>query len=797
MKQLLIFFLIIINFTLTAQNEFVISGSITDIGSGETVVGAKIFSLTNNKGAISNTYGFFSLSLQNGSQKIRITANGLDTIILNLELQKNLIKDFQMKSSALNLKEVNVNANKGENVNSTKIGQIELEMNKIKDLPAFMGEVDILKVIQLLPGVSSASEGGQGFYVRGGGPDQNLVLLDEAQVYNASHLFGFFSVFNADAVKSVNLIKGGIPANYGGRMSSVLEVNMNEGNNQRLKVKGGLGLISSRLTIEGPIKKGKGSFILSARRTYIDVLMKTFIPKTSNFYGSSYFFHDFNFKSNYKLGKKDKLFLSAYYGKDQFRFANKKDNFDVRMPWGNGIVALRWNHIVNPKLFMNVTATMTDYLFRFQSEQDIFKFELKSGIRDYGNKIDFSYYPNTRHKIKFGSEYIYHIFTPTSVSASQDDIVFDTGKAQSLNSHETAFYLLDEVDLNEYIRINAGVRYSMYHFVGPFTRYINNPINGQSSSVDYAKGKVIKFYNGLEPRFSTRILLKDKSSIKAAYTYNYQYVHLTSLSAVSLPTDIWFPSTDIAKPQNGFQTSIGYFKNFKDDSYETSVEIYFKKMNNLIEYKEGALPQDNVNDNNDNLLVFGTGWSYGVEFFIKKTVGKFTGWIGYTWSKTERLFPDLQAEVFPAKYDRRHDLSIVGSYKLNDRWTFSAAFIYATGNTLTLPTSWYLQEQNLLFNYGSRNSTRMAPYHRLDISATWYDKPTKKVFDEELNDYKEINKRLRNNWSFSVYNVYNRANPYFLYIDNDGDIVNGDFKISAKQVTLFPIIPSVTWNFEF
>jgi hypothetical protein len=661
-----------------------------------------------------------------------------------------------------------------------------------------MGEVDVVKTVQLLPGVSSVSEGGQGFYVRGGGPDQNLVLLDEAIVYNAAHLFGFFSVFNADAVKSVNLIKGGMPANFGGRMSSVLEINMNEGNNKQFTVKGGIGAISSRLTVEGPIKKDKGSFIVSGRRTYIDVIMKAAIPDSSPFAGTSYFFYDFNIKANYKLTDKDKVFLSGYFGKDVFSFGSATDDFGVDMPWGNGIAALRWNHLFNSKLFMNATATFTDYNFSFGSEQDQFRFSLFSGIRDYGGKVDFSYFPNANHKIKWGIDYTKHIFTPTSVSAQSDSVVFDTGEAQKLHSHEGAVYVNDEFEINKKLKVNLGLRYSAYGFTGPFTRYVSGDVGVPDTTILYPSNELIQFYNGLEPRLSMRYLLPDNSSIKAGYSYNYQYVHLTSLSAVSLPTDIWFPTTDIAKPQRGFQASVGYFKNLFDDKWETSVELYYKGLNNLIEYKEGALPGDNINDNTDNLLVFGKGWAYGAEFFVKRTVGKLTGWVGYTWSKTERKFDDLnEGNVFPAKYDRRHDLSIVASYKLNDRWTFGSSFIYATGNTLTLPSSWYVQEQNLLFNYGARNSTRMAPYHRLDLSAVWYAKSEKIVTDPITGISYTKKKRFNHNWAFSIYNVYNRANPFFLYVDNDGNFLNGDFKISVKQVTLFPIIPSVTWNFEF
>jgi len=781
-----------------AQKTSTLSGYVTDAKNGESIIGAKVYIPSVRKGVITNNYGFYSITVLKGTYEVEYRLTGTETEKREIDLSENVRLDIELGGSVQDIGEVKVVANAEDNTNSTKLGTHELDIDEIKTLPAFMGEVDIIKTIQLLPGVSSAAEGGQGFYVRGGGPDQNLVLLDEAIVYNAAHLFGFFSVFNADAVKSVNLIKGGMPANFGGRMSSVLEVNMNEGNNKKFGAKGGLGAISSRLTIEGPLKKDKGSFIVSARRTYIDVIMKAAIKDDSPFAGSSYFFYDLNLKMNYKLGDKDRLYLSGYYGKDEFSFGNKEDDFSVRMPWGNGIAALRWNHLFSSKLFMNVTGTFTDYIFKMGSEQDEFSFELNSGIRDWGGKVDFSYYPNTRHKLKWGLDYIYHTFTPIAVSAQDADVVYDTGLAQKLKSHESAVYALDEFDLTENIRINAGVRYSTFQHVGPFTRFIKGDgISTQDSSVHYNKGDLIQFYHGLEPRISGRWMLRDRSSIKAGYSYNYQYVHLTSLSAVSLPTDIWYPTTSKAKPQQGWQASIGYFKNFMDNMFEASVETYYKGMKNLIEYSEGALPGDNLSDNTDNLLVFGKGWSYGAEFFLKKRKGDFTGWIGYTWSKTERLFDDLNdGEAFPAKYDRRHDLSVVLSYKIGERWVVSSAFIYATGNTLTLPSSWFVQDQDLLFDYGPRNSTRMAPYHRLDISATLYSKAYKEKKDIDTGEIIKVKKKIKSNWAFSVYNVYNRSNPYFLYVDNDGDFFSGNFEISVKQVTLFPIIPSVTWNFE-
>lgn len=800
-----IFFLGIFGFLVMnptyGQTKHSISGYVSLLSNGEALGNAKIFVASANKGTLTNTYGFYSLTLEAGVYEISFRYTGFPSVVKTVDLSSKDISlnvELGIKDGEKLIEEVVVNGRRGDNVNSAKLGQMELDIEQIKKLPAFMGEVDVIKTIQLLPGVSSVSEGGQGFYVRGGGPDQNLVLLDEGVVYNAAHLFGFFSVFNSDAVKSVNLIKGGMPANYGGRLSSVLEVNMNEGNNKRFGVKGGLGIISSRLTVEGPLKKDKGSFIVSGRRTYIDVLAKAFIPDSSPFAGSGYYFYDLNAKLNYKLGEKDRIFLSGYYGKDVFTFADRDGGFSADMPWGNGIAAFRWNHVFNSKIFMNVTSTFSDYKFKFGSKQDEFKIEFLSGIQDFGTKVDFSYYPNTKHRIKWGVNYVYHIFTPSSVSASQDTVVFNTGNAQKLFSHEEAIYLMDEFDLNDRFRINAGLRYTLFQHVGSFTRYIKGDISKPDTSIQYGRGDLIKFYHGLEPRVSFRWLTGVHNSIKGGFAYNYQFVHLTSLSAVSLPTDIWYPTTDIAKPQKGFQASLGYFQNFFDDKYEASVEIYYKGMKNMIEFKEGALPSDNVSDNTDNLLVFGQGWAYGIEFFFKKSVGKFTGWIGYTWAKTERKFPDLNGgKVYPAKYDRRHDLTVVGMYTLSDHWSLSGSFIYATGNTLTLPTSWYVQDQNLLYNYGARNSTRMAPYHRLDISATWYDKAYKERTDPATQKVIQVKKKLRNNIAISVYNVYNRANPFFLFVDSDGNLLSGDFKLTVKQVSLFPIIPSVTWNFEF
>jgi predicted transport protein len=799
MLQKLLLLLILLPVSIFAQEKVSVSGIITNSENGESVFGARIYFPELSTGAITNTYGLYSVSIPKGNYKLEINALGMQKENRMIDFQRDTTLNIEMKLPAKEIEELVIQANRSENVKSANMGQMELQIEEIKKLPAFMGEVDLVKTLQLLPGVSSATEGGQGFYVRGGGPDQNLVLLDDATVYNASHLFGFFSVFNADAVKNVNLIKGGMPANYGGRLSSVLEVNMVEGNKKRFGVKGGLGVISSRLAVEGPIVKDKGSFMISGRRTYVDLLMKAFVPKKSPFYGSGYYFYDLNVKANYKLSEKDHIYLSGYFGKDEFKYDNKRDGFMVSMPWQNGVASIKWTHLFNRKLFMSVAANYSHYKFSFESSQDDLSLKMTSGINDIGGKVDFSYFPNNnRHKIKFGAQYTHHTFTPTSVSAEQDTTIFDTGQGQSLYSHETGVYVLDEWDITENFRVNMGLRYNTFTHTGKFTRYIKGDISSPDSTIEYGRGDVVSFYHGLEPRISLRYILPDNSSIKAGYAYNYQYIHLASISAVSLPTDIWYPTTDVAKPQSGWQAAIGYFRNFANDMFESSVEFYYKGMNNLVEFKEGSLPTDNVNDNTDNLLTFGRGWSYGAELFFKKTRGKFTGWIGYTWAKTERKFEELnEGKVFPAKYDRRHDLSVVGSYEVNKRFLIGAAFVYATGNTMTLPNAWYMHNQDLLFQYGERNSIRMAPYHRLDLSFTFYDKEFKQKNDPLTNELIQVKKRFRSHWVLSVYNVYSRANPFFMYVDNDGSFAEGNFQVKVKQVSLFPIIPSLTWNFEF
>lgn len=799
--QIIALLILVLIPTILSAQDFTLSGVITDDTNGESLSDVKIVVPAINKGTYSSADGFYTLTLPEGEYEIEFRFIGYKTIKKSITLNKSKKLNISLKAdeNTQDFDEVTVRGEgRDENVKGTQVGTVKLEMDEIKTLPAFLGEVDVIKTLQLMPGVQSASEGTQGFYVRGGGPDQNLVLLDGTHVYNASHLFGFFSVFNVDAIKDVELIKAGIPAKYGGRLSSVLNVNTNNGNNKRFGVTGGIGLISSRLTVEGPIVKDKGSFLLSGRRTYLDVVSKPFIPEGGNFSGTSYYFYDLNLKLNYKISDKDKIYISGYYGKDDFTFSTDSEDFSVDMPWGNAVASIRWSHLFSDKFFVNTKASFTDYSFAFISSQDEFQFGLNSGIRDYGGSVEFTYLPNPRHRINFGVDYLYHILTPVSVSANQEDTEFDVGEGQDIFGHESAIFLSDEFNITENWSIHGGLRFSMYHHVGPFTRFEDDVVGVSDSSTTYSPGEVIADYNFLEPRISTRYLIDDKSSVKLGWNRNAQYIHLANLSAVSLPTDIWYPTSDVLKPQYGWQGSLGYFRNFQENTYETSVEVYYKEMNNLVAFKEGVLPQDNAQSNTDNLLTQGEGYSYGVEFFIKKSLGDFTGWIGYTLSKTERRFEDIMDnKYFPAKYDRRHDLSVVASYELSDRWTFGASFVYATGNSITLPMTWYIHNGDLQFEFEDRNASRMPPYHRLDLSVTWFDKPNKIIYNEETGEEETKKKRFRHNFNLSVYNVYSRQNPFFLFVQDNGSAAQNTFQLSVQQVSLFPILPSITWNFEF
>jgi hypothetical protein len=767
--------------TVFSQERVTLNGYVRDSLSGETLIGANITIKAEGKGVATNQYGFYSISLKKGNYTLICAFVGYQSKEVNVALDAS--KELSIMLAPKNIiSEVTVTAKKRDNnVKTAQMGKIDLSVAQAKALPSFMGEVDILKTLQLLPGVRNAGEGNAGFYVRGGGPDQNLIMLDDAVVYNTGHLFGFFSIFNSDAIKNVSLIKGGMPAQYGGRLSSVVDISMKDGNINKTEIDAGIGLIASRFSIQGPLKKEKASYMISARRTYVDALVKPFISKDNDFYGSGYYFYDLNAKVNYKISEKDRLYLSGYFGRDKFDFINKERSFDTHIPWGNSTATFRWNHVFNRKLFANTTLVYNDYNFSFSAAQNDFSIKLSSGIRDLNAKADFDFYPVPEHKLKFGGQYTFHTFFPNVFSGKQDTTIFEPNNAVKKYANEFSFYIQDDWEIGRKLKLNYGLRYSLFQQAGSYTSYVRDVFGNKLDSTTYRPGQIVKQYGGLEPRATLRVELNETSSIKAAVTRNLQYIHLVTNAGTTLPTDLWVPSTLRVKPQLGWQYALGYFRNFSNSMFETSLEVYYKTMQNQIEYKEGYTPS--LRDPEEE-FVFGKGWSYGTELFINKVKGQWTGWIGYTLSWTWRRFPQLNDNLkYPGKYDRRHDLSVVSTYALNKKWKLSGVFVYGTGNATSMPERFYFIGGVLTQEYSRINAYRMKPYHRLDIAATYTPQPQKK-------------RKYTTSWVFSFYNVYSRFNPYFIYFDQEGSAAAGTLKVEARQVSLFPIIPSVTMNIK-
>lgn len=773
--------------SLGISQNFTVSGFIKDASNGEDVIGATIsVEELSGIGTASNVYGFYSLTLPKGTYTLVFSSVGLSNSSETIQLNQDIELSVELGSSSEQLQEVIVNAERNQdNVQTTKMSTVEMTSKEIKSIPALMGEADVLKAIQLLPGVQSGGEGNTGLYVRGGGPDQNLVLLDEAVVYNTGHLFGFFSVFNADAVKNTTLIKGGMPAKYGGRLSSVVDITMRDGNSKEFQADGGIGLLSSRLTVQGPIVKDKSSFMISGRRTYIDVLIAPFV-KGTRAEGNSYYFYDLSAKLNYTFSRKDKLYLSGYFGEDIFQFSSSTGNFGVKIPWGNATATLRWNHLFSDKLFMNSSIIYNSYNFATEGGQLGFNFKFYSGIEDWNWKTSFDYFVSNKLKVDFGWNYTFHTLTPSTAQVSSQDtsaVDFSTDDISPKYGHEEAVYASLDYEVSKRIKINAGLRVSAFQQVGPY-QFIQEENGAANDTVDYGVNELVQNYWGPEPRISARFLVDDASSIKASVARTKQYLHLVSNSTTTLPTDVWVPSSALVEPQNSIQYAVGYFRNFLNDEYEASVEVYYKDLENQLEFEDGYT--QSLNEEIERSFVTGEGRSYGLELFFKKKFGKFNGFVGYTWSKTLRDFPDLNGgEEFFAKFDRRHDLSVVASYQLTDRLTASGTFIFATGNAITFPLDWYVINNELKANYGARNNFRMADYHRADFSLTYKGKQSKK---------------LKSEWVFSVYNLYNRWNQYVIFFDeseNGEEIAPGISQPVAKQISLFPILPSITWNFKF
>ncbi|MES1159703.1 MAG: TonB-dependent receptor [Bacteroidota bacterium] len=758
-------------FLLTAQTRHTINGTIRDKKSGETLIGASIILLEPpHSSALSNVYGFYSINAPAGNYRMVVSFTGYTNDTLTVSLNKDVVLPVELIAEGAQLQEVVITASKNNNVTKPLMGVQKISVNEIKDLPVIFGEKDILKTIQLLPGVQSGGDGNSGFYVRGGGTDQNLILLDEATVYNPSHLLGFFSTFNSDAIKDVTLYKGAMPAEYGGRLSSVLDVKMNDGNNKDYHLSGGLGLISSRLNAEGPIEKNNGSFDVSARRTYADLFLK--LSKDTNTKNSRLYFYDINAKANYKLGEKDHIYLSGYFGKDVLAQGN---TFGI--DYGNTTATFRWNHIFNSRLFSNTSLIYSKYNYSITINSGNNDIGINSYIRDYHFKEDLQYFINSNNKVNFGIDVIDHTTSPGVISASQNSS-FNPISIQNRHALESAAYISHDLALSDKLNINYGLRASSFAVMGPGDFYTYDKDGNAIDTTTYSSGKIVKNYFNLEPRFSASYKLTSSSSIKLSYTRTTQNLHLLSNSTSSNPTDVWIPSSNNVKPEISDQVSAGYYRNFKDNSYEFSSEIYYRDLQNQIDYKNGA--QLIANQNVESQLIFGKGRAYGLELFVKKKVGQLTGWVSYTLSKTERRFDGVNNYTwYPANQDRTHNLSVVGIYKLNKKWTLSADFVYYTGNAVTWPSGKYEVNGQIAFLYTERNGYRMPAYNRLDIGATLQGKKTKK-FDS--------------NWNFSIYNLYGRENPYSITFEQDpGDPT----KTRAQQVALFRWVPSVTYNFKF
>lgn len=762
----------LLGFSTYAQTKYTISGYVKDEKTGEELIGATVFiKELQTVGTATNAYGFYSITIPYGNYNITAQFIGYEPQSLQITLKQNIKQNFTLTENAIQLREVIVTSErKDQNITKNMMGFEKINIQEIKNIPVIFGEKDILKTIQLLPGVKSVGEGNSGFYVRGGNADQNLILLDEATVYNASHLMGFFSVFNADAVKDVTLYKGGQPAEYGGRLSSVLDIRTKDGNDKIFGVEGGIGLISSRLKIEGPIVKDKGSFTISGRRSYADMFLK--LSKDSAMRQRKIYFYDLNAKVNYRINGNNRIFLSGYFGKDVLVFGDQ-----MGVDWGNATGTLRWNHLFSEKLFSNTSLIFSNYDYNINTNLAGTDGEIISRIQDYNFKQDFQYFPNTKNRFKFGFNSIYHKIIPGAITTKSDLSISELNLAHK-QALENAVYITHEYKPSEIINFEYGIRLTSFSTLGPGNFYTYNALGETIDTATYSKGEFVKSFFNIEPRFAANFILNEKSSLKAAYGRNTQNLHLLSNSTSGNPTDLWIPSSNNVKPEIADQISIGYFRNFKNNMFEFSTEVYYKYLQNQIDYKDGA--ELRFNENAESLLLFGTGRAYGIEFFLKKKYGRINGWVGYTLAKTEKKTEGINnGAFFPAKQDRTHDISIVGIYELSKKWTISATWVYYTGNAVTFPSGKYEIAGQVVNYYTERNGYRMPDYHRLDLGVTWQKNKTEK---------------FESSWNFSLYNAYGRENAYTITFQEDP---NDPAKTQAVQTTLFRWIPSITYNFKF
>lgn len=759
--------MLFLSLTLSAQDKFTISGTLRDKASGEELIGATIMvKEIPNTGKSANEYGFYSITLPKGTYTLRANFVGYNEMTKTVNLDKNQKIDWALESGKV-LEEVVVKATKEDNnITKTIMGSDKLDIKEIAKLPVIFGEKDVLKTLQLLPGIKSAGEGNSGFYVRGGGSDQNLILLDEAPVYNASHLLGFFSTFNSDAIKDATIIKGNSPSQYGGRLSSVLDVRMREGNDKEFQTSGGIGLISSRLSIEGPIQQEKSSFMISGRRTYVDLFLKA----TDDFKDNSLYFYDLNAKANYRINDNNRIFVSGYFGRDQLGFGSA-----VGIDWGNKTGTVRWNSIINSKWFSNTSLIYSDYSYEFKINGGENSFTNQSKIKDWNLKQEFQYFPNTKNSWRFGLNTVSHTITPGSLISDSN-----ASKSQikdGRKSWENAIYFNNTFTASPKLSIDYGLRLSSWSILGGTTYNIYDK-GIKTDSVKLADNAIGETYFNLEPRLSFNYILNEQSSIKTGYARNTQNLHLLSNSTSSNPTDQWIGSSYNIKPEIADQVSLGYFRNFADNKYEFSAETYYKTMQNQVDYKNGADIQTAKDVESE--LLYGKGRAYGLELYLKKKTGRFTGWLSYTLSRTERQIEGINdGNWYAAKQDRTHDISIVGIYQLSPKWSLSGNFVYNTGSAVTFPSGKYSVAGKTTYYYTERNGYRMPDYHRLDVSAT-YEKQRKGKF--------------QSSWNFSIYNLYGRENAYTITFE---DSKTDPSKTVAKQTSLFRWVPSVTYNFKF
>lgn len=750
--------------------KFTISGTIKSRSSGETLIAATVRIVGTKSATLSNEYGFYSLTVTKGTYTVELSAVGFRKYQTQVDLGKNQMLNVALEDDENELETVTItSAGAKRNIDNPQMGMERLSISETKTVPVLLGERDVIKTLQLLPGVKNSDEGSGGLFVRGGGSDQNMILLDEAPVYNASHLLGFFSTFNSDAIKNVTLYKSGMPAQYGGALSSVLDVKMNDGNNQKYGVSGGIGLIAARINVEGPIQKEKSSFLVSARRTYADMLLN--LSSDSATKKSKLFFYDVNLKANYYLGEKDRLFVSGYFGRDVLGADNVSG-----IRWGNVTSTLRWNHVFNNKLFSNTTLIFSNFNYRINSNDDENTLSLFSQIRDWNFKEDLQWYANEKNTVSFGISSIYHTIKPGEVQATGNSGVVSQN-LENRYSLDNAIYASNTWKATSALSFTYGLRVSAFSILGAGNYYNLDASGNVIGSTSYKKGELVKTYVNLEPRLAAALQLNESTSIKASYVRNAQNLHLISNSNASSPIDRWVASTNIIKPERSNQVSLGYYKNLSE-AYEFTVETYFKTMDNQIDYKNGA--DIYTNRPIETQLLFGKGRAYGAEFLLKKKTGKLSGWIAYTLSKAERQIDGINDNNwYNARQDRTHDISIVSMYQLSKNWSLSANWIFSTGNAVTFPVGKYKMLGHSYFNYGQRNADRMPNYHRLDIGATRLLKQTKK-FSSELN--------------FSLYNAYGRANAYRItFKDKDND----PNRTEAIKTTLFRFIPSVSYNFKF